>query len=165
MLSYLIYIYIQVCPVDCVLSSWTYGSCTVSCGGGTQRMTRSIKTTPVGTGRACEALTSSQVCNVVVSIFWFWLISLTDSLRCLSQIYIYIYIYIQVCPVDCVLSAWSSFGACSVTCGSGMGSRTRSITTTPVGTGKACEALASSQVCNFVVSIFRFWLISITDSL
>ena len=55
----------------------------------------------------------------------------------------------QICPVDCVVSDWSSPTACSVTCGSGTQSMTRSITVAQVGTGLACpQALTSSQYCN-----------------
>ena len=53
--------------MDCGVSGWTLGACSVGCGGGTQSMTRSINTAPVGTGTACPALTSSQTCNTGVS--------------------------------------------------------------------------------------------------
>ena len=54
--------------MDCGVSGWTLGACSVGCGGGTQSQTRSITTAPKGTGLACPALTASQACNAGVRI-------------------------------------------------------------------------------------------------
>ena len=71
----------KVCPVNCMVSNWTYSTCSVECGGGTQNITRTVTTAQVGTGEACPTLSSSQSCNNAVNTF----------------IYIYIYIYYNNC--------------------------------------------------------------------
>ncbi len=53
-----------VIPVDCVVSSWSvWGTCSASCGGGTQVRTRTIITPPANGGAECPALTEEQACN------------------------------------------------------------------------------------------------------
>jgi len=54
----------------------------------------------------------------------------------------------QTPPVDCVLSDWSPWSACSATCGTGTQSRTRTILTEPANGGTACGDLSESQDCN-----------------
>ncbi|HYD47751.1 MAG TPA: thrombospondin type-1 domain-containing protein [Terriglobales bacterium] len=50
--------------VDCVVSGWSgFGSCSASCGGGTQIRTRTILTPASGGGEACPELSESQPCN------------------------------------------------------------------------------------------------------
>jgi len=50
--------------VDCAVSEWgPWSSCTSTCGGGTQKQTRTIVTRPIGTGLACPALSQTQLCN------------------------------------------------------------------------------------------------------
>ena len=60
----------QGCPVDCVVSNWSYGNwsnCSLNCSGGTQTRTntRSILTQPQNGGLACPVLiqTETQTCN------------------------------------------------------------------------------------------------------
>ena len=48
------------------------------------------------------------------------------------------------CPVDCELSEWSDWSECSVTCGSGMQVRVRSILTEPADGGRKCPLLDGS---------------------
>ena len=50
--------------------------------------------------------------------------------------------------VNCVMSNWSSYGTCTVTCGGGTQTRTRTITQEAQHGGTACEALSESQNCS-----------------
>ncbi|XP_048238540.1 thrombospondin type-1 domain-containing protein 7A-like isoform X1 [Haliotis rufescens] len=57
------------------------------------------------------------------------------------------------CPVDCEMTEWSDWSQCSVTCGSGMQLRFRSIATQPADGGRKCPSLdgtrkeTQSRVC------------------
>ena len=51
-------------------------------------------------------------------------------------------------PVDCVVSSWSAYGACSASCGGGTKTQTRTIVTPASNGGAACPALSQSQSCN-----------------
>lgn len=92
------------CPVNCAWTTWSaWGTCSASCGGGTQTRTRSQDPPASGGGADCVGASSeSQACN-------------TDG-----------------CPVDCVWGEWSSWGACSVECDGGTQISTRSILTLEV---------------------------------
>lgn len=96
-----------------------WGSCSASCGGGSQ--TYSITTAQSGTGTSCSyANGASQTCNTAA------------------------------CPVNCV-GSWGSWGSCSAACGGGTQTRTYSITTPASGGGTACSATngaTGSQSCN-----------------
>ncbi|KAG8330791.1 Spondin-1 [Homalodisca vitripennis] len=41
-------------------------------------------------------------------------------------------------PVDCVMSPWSQFTSCSVTCGTGFREKTRTVLVEPKNGGQAC---------------------------
>lgn len=51
-------------------------------------------------------------------------------------------------PVDCVVSSWSAYGACSASCGGGTQTQTRTIVTPASNGGAACPSLSQSQACN-----------------
>jgi Spondin-like TSP1 domain len=105
---------------DCVMSEWSgYGTCSTTCGGGTQTQTRSVISQPQNGGAACPTeLSQTRSCNT------------------------------QPCPINCAVSDWSSFGACSATCGGGTQTHTRTVTTQPQYGGTACPVLTESQACN-----------------
>jgi len=52
------------------------------------------------------------------------------------------------CPVDCSLSEWSGWGACSKECGDGVQSETRDALVKPLNGGEACDALDDTRACN-----------------
>lgn len=54
----------DACPVDCQVSAWSeWGSCSKTCGGGTQTRTRTTTVPPANGGKACPPLTETQSCN------------------------------------------------------------------------------------------------------
>jgi hypothetical protein len=107
------------CPIDCVVSDWSaWGTCTATCGGGVQTRTRTVITPAQNGGAACPVLTESRTCNE------------------------------NPCPIDCVVSDWSAWGECSVECGGGTQTRTRSIITSAQHGGTACPVLTETRACN-----------------
>jgi complement component 6 len=123
------------CPVDCVVSAWVaFGSCTVSCGGGAQTRSRTMTTPASFGGQHCPVLTEVQGCSVVD------------------------------CPVDCIESEWSPWGACTTTCGTGTHTRSRAVSRAPSFGGTVCHHLSETRACNAhacptdtVVSEWQAW--------
>jgi hypothetical protein len=106
------------CPQSCEVSQWsTWGGCTKSCGTGVRTKTRSVLQAVGWGGVACPLLTESEECNA------------------------------QPCAVDCLMTAFTAWTACSVTCATGASSRTRTIATVPQLGGKACESLHEEKSC------------------
>lgn len=54
----------------------------------------------------------------------------------------------QPCPVDCQVSAWSAYGACSTLCGGGEQESTRTVLVHPTAGGQPCDALQRTRECN-----------------
>jgi hypothetical protein len=109
----------QPCPINCVLGEWSqWSSCSAPCGGGTQTRTRTVVTPAAFGGTPCGALSETQACNT------------------------------QLCAVDCVVSPWSPWGACSKDCGGGTQIRTRTIITPAANGGTPCPILQEEQSCN-----------------
>lgn len=52
------------------------------------------------------------------------------------------------CNVDCKVSGWGNWSACSVSCGGGTQSRSRTVTQRKWNNGAACPNLLESQSCN-----------------
>ncbi|KAL4223846.1 hypothetical protein ACF0H5_017311 [Mactra antiquata] len=127
----------NLCPVDGVFTDWsTWSKCSVTCGGGTHTRTRTCSY-PDGVphGNECAgSLSASESCN-------------TDP-----------------CPVDGVFTVWSTWSKCSVTCGGGTHTRTRTCSY-PDGVphGNDCAgSLSASESCNTdpcpVDGVFTDWL-------
>ncbi len=115
------------CPdVTTCMGSWgSWGSCSKTCGIGTQSRTYSITTAAANGGSSC-AYSSGTILSTSCS---------TDS-----------------CPVvtNCV-GSWGSWGSCSKTCGTGAKSRTYSITTAALNGGSSCaysSGATLSTSCN-----------------
>jgi len=83
---------------DCKVTEWTpWTKCSATCSGGQQVRERSITQNPRGSGEQCPK-------------------ELMQTQGC----------ELQECP-DAVVAEWSSWGACSVTCGQGYQTRTREL--------------------------------------
>ncbi|XP_067942786.1 uncharacterized protein [Watersipora subatra] len=103
------------CTVDGRLSDWTdWSDCSVTCGDGQQERTRTC-VPPQNGGEPCpsEPLSESQPCTVTGSC------------------------------VEDIFSSWTDWSDCSVTCG--RGERTRSRTCTPVTSSAECDGTVLLQ--------------------
>lgn len=107
------------CRIDCDMTDWsTWSDCSVKCGGGTQKRTRTMTRMSQHGGKSCPPDREDRACNI------------------------------SECPIDCELSQWGDFPDCSSTCGGGRQTRYRSIEVTSAFGGSACEALTDPQTCN-----------------
>jgi len=105
---------------DCEVSQWLPDSdCSVTCGGGSQRLTRQVIDSPGPGGMPCPPLATRESCNA------------------------------QPCPSDCRVSAWSGWSMCSALCGGGVRTRSRHIVESARFHGEPCpmENIAS-ELCN-----------------
>ena len=112
--------FLKICPVDGKLSDWSaFSACDKPCGGGKRFRTRQCNNPPpVFGGKPCEGQTrEEQECNS------------------------------HVCPpIHGGFTAWSAYTPCSVTCGKGTMTRTRSCTNPPPSNGgKPCEGSVSER--------------------
>jgi len=109
------------CPINAAASVWSaYGACSVTCGRGVMVRTRSC-TVPAqfgGNGALCASLSQTKACTAAI----------------------------PNCAVDSVVGAWSQYSSCSVTCGHGMMTRTRTCTAARYG-GQACPRLTDIRDC------------------
>ncbi len=104
--------------VDCFQGAWVTSLCSSQCGFGTQTLSRPMLQQPKNGGVACGPSTQQQSCS-----------DFTE------------------CPTDCVVSSWSSYSACSATCGSGTQTRTRTIASPARNGGAACPSLTETIAC------------------
>jgi hypothetical protein len=108
----------QACAVDCTLSPWgEWSACTQTCGTGTRSRFRATLQPSLFGGTACGAVTATQECNR------------------------------SPCPIACVVSAWSKWGACSQECGGGLKSRSRRVQVQSLYEGIPCPALSEAAAC------------------
>ncbi|CAD7963513.1 unnamed protein product [Amoebophrya sp. A25] len=106
----------QHCGVGCIDGEWEpfseWSPCSASCGQGYTFRSRAIAIAPNHCGRELEGLAQEyKKCN---------------EQECSSE------------AVDCMFSEWTSYGDCDAEC-NGVKDRTRMITTTASGGGKACS--------------------------
>jgi hypothetical protein len=116
--------------IDCDVADWVPGACSVDCDdncpnkvdpwacGGTHTLTRELVQQANQYGIKCPSLTTQRTCNQ------------------------------KKCPVDCLMSQWSGWSACSKECEGGVQGQTRSILTKTKNGGKACDTPAESRPCN-----------------
>lgn len=109
-------------PIDGGWSAWSdWSACSASCGGGTQERTRTCTNpTPANGGAGCgPSLTGFRSCNT------------------------------HACPAAPVNGGWSAWtgGACSVSCGTGTATYTRTCTNpAPANGGANCTGSTSNTV-------------------
>jgi hypothetical protein len=109
------------CLVDCKVSVWSkWSTCKAqgkTCGtSGSKLMSRSVVAYPKHGGRSCPRLLKFKPCNTAP------------------------------CPVDCALSLWGPWGACSVTAGVPKRHRQRSVLHNASFGGRPCGALKGAKV-------------------
>ena len=160
--------------IDGAWSGYTYGTCSKSCGTGTQSMTRACDSpAPFNGGADCAgSTTSSQNCNThacAVDGTWSgWTYGTCstscgagtrsrtrtcDGRRnggadCHGSTTSTAACDHGPCPVHCATSAFSGWSTCTKSCGTGSQSRSRSITASAASGGYVCPYLAETQNCN-----------------
>jgi hypothetical protein len=104
------------CCVDCEVTKWSdWSTCSATCDGGTRTHNRTVTVPNDDCGKLCPPLQETQACNT------------------------------QDCCVDCEVSDWSDWGACSADCTS---TRTRTVEQAPNSCGTPCPSLEEDQACS-----------------
>eukprot|EP00747_Dinoflagellata_sp_TGD_P156415 gnl/TRDRNA2_/TRDRNA2_177661_c10_seq1.p1 gnl/TRDRNA2_/TRDRNA2_177661_c10~~gnl/TRDRNA2_/TRDRNA2_177661_c10_seq1.p1 ORF type:complete len:899 (+),score=218.17 gnl/TRDRNA2_/TRDRNA2_177661_c10_seq1:93-2699(+) len=160
---------IKVFIADCQLSAWTPEDCSVTCGGGTQKLTRKIVQYPVG-GAPCQPLTMMQPCNTqgcpVDCEMNKWSSWSGCSAKCgggvksktrgiktepknggvpCGETSMADTCNAQACDQPCKLKKWSRWSQCSKRCGGGLQHRSRGVRVPAKGAGKCPRANARPQ--------------------
>ena len=105
-------------PIDCKVSKWTTGKCSVSCGGGERTNTRTVTQKTAFGGAACPALAETVACAT------------------------------EGCPVDCAMSDWKFISDCTKSCGGGTRRRQRMVVSPERNGGAACGDKDDTVHCN-----------------
>jgi hypothetical protein len=112
------------CPVNCKLTAFSkWGMCDRSCGGGMRKRTRSVITKPAAGGVGCAMKDDYSPCNL------------------------------QACPLDCIVTPWSTWADCSTTCGLGKRTRAREILYEGSHGGKKCPITKESKGCRAICPV------------
>ncbi|XP_078354720.1 uncharacterized protein LOC144639299 isoform X1 [Oculina patagonica] len=109
----------EECPIDGGYTDWSESECSVTCGGGTKTLTRTCTNPlPSNGGRNCTRLGAAK-----------------KTEECNTN----------ECPIDGGYTDWSASG-CSVTCGGGTKTLTRTCTNPPPSNGgKDCSELGPAE--------------------
>nr|XP_058959478.1 coadhesin-like [Pocillopora verrucosa] len=115
----------QECPIDGKYTEWKESECSVTCGGGVRTLTRTCTNPPPSNGgKDCSELGPPE-----------------KTLACNEQ----------ECPIDGKYTEWKE-SECSVTCGGGVRTLTRTCTNPPPSNGgKDCSELGPAEktlACN-----------------
>ena len=106
----------DACPADCKVSGWSaWTKCTSACGGGRKSRTRTVLAAPDAYGVQCPPRSAVQNCNS------------------------------HACAVDCKMSSWTQWGACSKSCGVSYKFQQHQIERMSEYGGKRCGSLIASK--------------------
>lgn len=94
------------------------GECSATCGGGVQKLIRTVVSLQANGGTSCPPLEVQQRCGE------------------------------QPCPVDCQLEDWDGWSPCSSQCGGGVRQRARTVRTEPRNGGLPCGDTSETVSCN-----------------
>jgi len=165
------------CPDDCHWSEWTsFTVCSATCGGGTSRRTRSIVKEESDGGTPCDGDTAEELpCNTQncpVDCQWDEWSSWTPCSKsceggviqrfrdvvepgrdggssCVGDAEQEAPCEASSCPVDCVITDWSEWSACSTSCDGGVIVRFRAVQVEPAFGGLQCpQNLTESYECS-----------------
>lgn len=156
----------QLCPVDCVMTSWSdWSPCEPYCNG-TQTKTREIETPAAFDGEECGPTKEEQNCtNYCVDCSWTdwspWDICSVScgggtarrsrkinelkqggGAQCRGESEESQPCNAQECPIDCEFSSWGDWSSCEPYCKGGQ-ERHREVTREPAFGGKSCYVLAT----------------------
>ncbi|XP_063687901.1 uncharacterized protein LOC134821158 [Bolinopsis microptera] len=121
---------VQECPDPrtCDLSEWTeWSACSSECDGGTSYRFRTILRRPTDPIAKCPVTEDSRACN-------------TQSCDAAD--------HEEPDVVDCEVTTWAPWSACSKTCGSGIMHRFRVIVRKPKNGGQPCGNLEENKPCD-----------------
>jgi len=163
------------CPVDCVMEEWeAWSTCTKSCAKGVHTRHRKIITQAEHGGKPCTGTSAIEFCNLqpcptncqlsqwsafsdcdktcLTGTKMRSRIIITDATHggaaCHGTRMQYKDCNMGSCPVNCRVSLWGHYGACSATCGTGLKTRTRKVVVLHDTKGAKCPPLKMTHECN-----------------
>ena len=179
----------HACAVDCVVGTWAaYNTCDKSCGTGAQSRVRINDAQPKFGGKACPSIHHTRSCNMhncpvdcVPGSFDTWstcTTSCANGSQKRSRVIAQPFCGGKACPhtaetqgcshgpcaIHCTVSAFAAWFTCTKSCGTGVQSRSRAVTTRADHGGYVCPYLQETRRCNSaacatncVTSAFSAW--------